>query len=289
MRRWSGLPLIVLAIGCLAPPTAPLGVMDRLRAVGGPVGPDVVVLDVAVVEQPPADPFIDQDLWSAADEQAIALDRKAALDDNGFRVAVVGGLIPGKLTALLATERSTPEEPHRITMRSGNTKHLTVGPTKPEATYSLRIDGETRPVKLTAAQFGFAVVPARTPDGRIRLTFTPQAAHGGRSFFVQPAEGDGWSIAGSRPVEKYTDLSFEITITPHEYVLIGSKYDCKDTFGHTFFIGPSGDRLVQRLLVIRGRPQGEPPVDFDWATGARPVSGTPLAYRAARTARGVRE
>jgi hypothetical protein len=263
--------------------------MDRLRAVGGPVGPDVVVLDVAVVEQPPADPFIDHDLWSAADEQAVALDRKAALDDNGVRVAVVGGLIPGKLTALLATERATPEEPHRITMRSGNTKHLSVGPTKPEVTYTLRGDGDARPVKLAAAQFGFAVVPTRTTDNRIRLTFTPQAAHGGRSFFVHPAEGDGWSIAGSRPVEKYTHLSFEITITPHEYVLIGTAYERTDTFGHAVFIGPTGDRLVQRMLVLRGRPQGEPPVDFDWATGARPVNGTPLAYRAARTARGSRE
>lgn len=289
MRRLCAAALIVLAAGCLTPPSAHLGMMDRLRAVGGPIGPDVLVLDVAVVEQSPADPFIDNDLWAAADEQAIALDRKAALDDNGFRVAVVGGLVPGKLTALLASERSTPEEPHRVTMRSGNTKHLNIGPPKLDVSYSMRGDGEPKAVKLTNAQFGFAIVPHRTPDGRIRLAITPQAAHGGRSYFVQPAEGDGWSIAGSRPVEKYANLAFEITLTPHEYVLIGSTYDRTNTLGHATFIGPSGDRLVQRLLVIRGRPQGEPPVDFDWATGARPVNGTPLAYRAARTARGMRE
>ena len=82
-------------------------------------------------------------------------------------------------------------------------------------------------------------------------------------------------------------MAFEVTISPQEYVLVGTRYDRPESFGHAAFTGPSGEKQVQRLLVIRGRPQGEPPVDFDWATGSRPSGTAPLAYQAARTARGT--
>ena len=64
------IPVLFLA-GCLTPQLASRSMMDRLRAVGGPQGPDVVVFDVAEIEQPPSDGYIDRDLWAALDETAI--------------------------------------------------------------------------------------------------------------------------------------------------------------------------------------------------------------------------
>lgn len=279
-------PVLFLA-GCLTPQLASRSMMDRLRAVGGPQGPDVVVFDVAEIEQPPSDGFIDRDLWAALDETAIGLDRKAALDDNGLRVGVVGGLPPGKLQALLHSDRSCPD-PRRVTMRSGNAKSLVVGSAQNEVNFDTKVGDATRSIALSAAQPGFLITPQRTPDGRVTLQFTPQIQHGGRTLFVQPAEGDGWALGGNRPAEKFGDLSFTVTLAPAEYVVVGTRYDRMRTIGHTTFVGTSGERPVQRLLVIRARPQGDTPI-ADWTVAAGPRSAAPLALQASRTTRGSRE
>lgn len=285
-RRNGGVVLIVFLAGCLTPPVATRGMMDRLRAAAGPEGPDVVMFDVAEIEQPPADAFIDRDLWSALDETVISLESKAGLEDNGLRVGVVGGLPPGKLQALLHSDRSCPQ-PRRVTMRSGNAKPIALGAPIAEAAFDVKRGGETRPVTLVNAQPGFAITPSRTPDGRVTLQFVPQIAHGGRSIFLQPAEGEGWVLGGNRPTEKYTDLAFSVTLVPSEYVIIGTRYDRARSLGHVTFVGTSGEKPVQRLLVIRARPLGDTPV-ADWTVAGR-RSSVPLALQATKTTRGSRE
>ena len=286
MRWRSPLLLLVLVAGCLTPDVATRGVMDRLRAVGGPVGPDVVILDVAEIEQPPDDAYIDRDLWTALDEQVVGLEHKAAMDDNGLRAGVAGGLPPGKLQALLITDRSCPS-PRRITTRAGTAKQLPLGPVRDETAFDVKINGESNAVKLTMAQFSLTVTPQRTSDGRVRLTLLPQAQHGGRTIRLQPLDGDGWLLAGAKASEKYTSLSFDVTLSPQDYLVIGTRYDHPNTLGHGMFVAMSGDKLVQRVLVIRARPQGEAPLpDWTIASGAKTL---PLAVQAVRTTRGKSE
>jgi hypothetical protein len=280
------IPFLALTfIGCLSPVGATRGMMERLRAVGGPVGPDVLVMEYAVIEQSPGDPYIDQDLWSSLDEQAVALDRKAALDDNGYRVGIVGGLLPGKLQALLFSDRSCPD-PHRVTTRSGNPKNISIGGAPVDCHFELKTDGESKPVNLQNAQCGLVLTPFRTPDGRIRIQLVPQAQHGQRGLTVQPAEGENWSLVGQRPTEKYTALSFEVSMSPQEYVVIGTRHDRENTIGGVTFLGKTNDKPVQRLLVIRARSQGDPAAP-EWNWMKDPSKSPPLAYQASRTARGT--
>jgi hypothetical protein len=286
--RWAvGLICAVFATGCLTPDAANRTMMDRLRAVGGPTGPDVVVFDVAEIELPPADKYIDDDLWAGLDENAIGLEHKAALDDNGLRVGVVGGLPPGKLQALLHSDRTCPN-PRRITMRAGNAKNLLLGSPHAETAYDVRIAGQTKSLTLHSAHAGFAVTPGRTTDGRVTLHFVPQVQHGGRSIFLQPAEGEGWALGGQKPTERYAELGFTVTLAPAEYVVIGTRYDRMRTLGHVTFVGTSQDRPVQRILVIRARPQGDSPTP-DWTVASGPRSGAPLALQAVKTTRGSRD
>src|SRR5436305_7184312 len=96
-RQWSlllGL-LAVPLLGCAADgPVRSTSWLERLRPFHGPVGPDVVQMDVALLERPVGDPALNQGLWALADEQVIALEQKGVLEDNGFRVAQVGGITP---------------------------------------------------------------------------------------------------------------------------------------------------------------------------------------------------
>src|SRR5258707_2734089 len=63
----------------------------------GPVGSDVVIMDVALLERPVGDSYINHDLWLLADEQQIPFERKASLEQNGFVVGVVAGITPSRL------------------------------------------------------------------------------------------------------------------------------------------------------------------------------------------------
>src|SRR5947209_2927371 len=119
MRALRRLRTVVLALlggvsGCLTagqPEHPPPPFADR--PFSGPTGGDVVQIDVAVLERPLGDRFLNRELWELADEQAITLEQKAVLDDNGFRVCQIGGLPPAGLQALLTSERSCPD-PRRV-------------------------------------------------------------------------------------------------------------------------------------------------------------------------------
>jgi hypothetical protein len=240
----------------------------------------VIVIDVATLEQPIGDSYLDSDLWSSVDEQPIALDRKAGLDDNGFRVGVIGGMPAPRLQELLTAERWC--QAHRITTRAGQSKSVPMGPAQGDVEFTVRIDGADKPQKFIESQFGFNLVPHRTGDGRVRLTVTPQVTHGGRSLWLQPAEGNNWSINGQRPVEQWPALSFDVTISPQEYFLVGTRYDRSGTLGHLTFVASQGVRPAQRLLVIRARPQSEA-AKHSWQYD----HAAPLAYQASRAARGT--
>ena len=92
-------------LGCL--PTRPAGEAEAVEALRPPAdgADDLVELDVVVLERPAGEHYINQELWALADEQANE-ERKALLEDNGFRVAQVGGNLPDGLLRLLEAGRS---------------------------------------------------------------------------------------------------------------------------------------------------------------------------------------
>ncbi len=83
----------------------------------------IVLLEVAILERPIGDPYINKELWQNTDEMIVDLDRKAAVEDNGFRVGQIVGMTPGKLQDLLKSKRYCGN-PWRRLLPSGNTASL---------------------------------------------------------------------------------------------------------------------------------------------------------------------
>ena len=66
---------LVIALGCTAGP--PIKSTSWLHPFAAPSGPDVIAMDVSVIERPLGDRYLNDELWSLADEQVIPLERKA--------------------------------------------------------------------------------------------------------------------------------------------------------------------------------------------------------------------
>jgi hypothetical protein len=246
--------LAVLVAGCQFPGTQQsTSWMDRFRPFQGSNQGDVVTLDIALVEQPLFDPYINTELWNLADEQGVPLERKALLADNGLRVGQIGGITPPELQALLESKRSD-RCPRRLQTRSGAAKELTLGPPAGTCRFSLHQDGheESSDLSLDHAEFSLMVTPTLAKEGQITLRFTPQVRHGDVQNRATPtADHTSLMWQAQRTLRTFSEVSWEVTVPSSEYVVIGARGDKPGTLGAACFIRRDEARPVQRLLVIR--------------------------------------
>jgi hypothetical protein len=224
----------------------------------GPSGPDVVQLEWALIERPVGDRYLNEGLWALANEQVVPLERKNVLEDNGLRIAQVGGLLPAEFQELLQSERTNPNA-RRRQVRAGQAAVLLIGPVRAECDCAPpSVVAGRRGVHLAAmfnAQMGIAVTPSLVSGNRVRLSLTPQVQQGEAKVAIKPAEdGSGWT-SGQQAAEKYSELSWDVTLAPDEYLLVGCRFVSQHTFGKECFVRIDEPRPVQRLLVIRAARQ----------------------------------
>jgi len=256
---------------------------DARAATGVPMPGQSIVLDVALIERPRGDPFLEQELWDLGNEQGVGLETKPVLEENGLRVGQVGGLLPARLQALLASPRTCPN-PRRLSAEPDQPAPVAVGPVRPRLAFQAHEGGASRAVALADAHCFFEVTPTPEGERRLRLRFTPRIRHG--KARVEPRvekDPDGslhWAAEAREPTEEFPRLSWELTVGPDEYVLVGARLDRPDTLGAAYFLG--GARPTQKLLVLRAAHVAG---GVDETLSQAPP---PLALQATWTARGSR-
>jgi hypothetical protein len=283
MRQWHGLLLGLLTgvlAGCTVPAPRPGPWQAGMPPLEAPRGADVVEMQVALLERRAGDAYLNDGLWALADESAVPLDRKAVLEDNGFRIGQVAGMPPPELQALLTSDHSCIN-PRQIRLHTGDAKELVLGPAQPSLRFRVEQDGRTDAVGVEQAQAMLVVVPEFTPDGRIRLRFTPKVQHGETVLAPCPAaDHSGITLQCQRPSNSYPALGWEVTLAPNEYVVIGGRTDRPGSMGCQAFLRNDETPAVQRVLVIRtGRTAPDGADDLaDGDDGAR--RPPPVAYHA---------
>lgn len=247
-----GLLIATMVVGCTSTPVVhSTAWLDRFRRGGTPTGPDVVQLDVAILERPVGDRTLNEKIWASADEQVVALERRAVLEDNGFRVGQVGGMAPPDLQNLLTSDKSCANA-RRLVVHAGEAKQLTLGAPAAHCHFRIQRDGDPQMVAFDQVQYTLEVLPTLTADGRTRLSFVPLVQHGDAAQTIRPAaDRSGLMLQSERPTERYPNLGWEVTVSPNEYVVIGGRYDQPEGLGHQCFIRPDEQAPVQRVLVIR--------------------------------------
>jgi hypothetical protein len=208
-------------------------------------------MDVALLECPVGDPIINHELWNSVDEQVVSLERKAVLEDNGFRIGQIGGITPARLQTLLTSEKSCVN-PRRLFLHADNPTSLVLGPRAAVCQFELQQRDQPAPVSLTEAECTLSVTPSLTKDGRMRLQFTPQIRYGDKRLTPQAApDGSGLMLAEGQPTKTYSTLAWELTLAPNQYLIVGARSDRQTTLGYRCFLRTDEPIPVQRLLVIR--------------------------------------
>jgi hypothetical protein len=226
------------------------------------MGSDVVQLDVALIDRPFGDSYINRDLWPLLDDQVTGLEKKAILDDNGFRVGQVVGPTPGEFLALL-TARKSNATPRQYCKRSGDSLAIELGPVIEMCRFQIEEHDQRTEKMLPRAQCKLIVVPTLASDSRVKLLFTPQINHGEIRMVPRPnADCSQWELKEVQPTELYHELSWEVTLAAGELVVIGATYDRPQSLGWQCFARRDETVPVQRLLVVRTRSLAQGPAEL---------------------------
>jgi hypothetical protein len=259
--------------------------LEALRPSHGPTGPDIVDIEVALIEGPVGDHYLNEELWTLADDQVVAVERKGLLEDNGFRVGQVGGIPPAGLQERLTSQRSCVDS-RRFRFHAGTPTAVSLGNAISRCHFQVRQSADAEAAAFEQADCTLLVVPSLTADGKTRLNFTPQIQSGKPEKFYGVAPGRaGWVVEEQRPTVRYAALGWEVTLDVNEYLIIGARFDRPETLGHTFFVRGDQPAPKQRLLVVRtsrvlaGVESAEDLKPQDQDAGESP----PLALRAAQT------
>lgn len=238
--------------GCMFWGTSPSVVTRERIATPPPVpDPNMVQVDIALLERPLEDPFLDRELWLSTDQHIVELERLALLEDNGIRVGQVVGMIPARLTSLLKSERSCID-PRRRTLASGQglTHHLT--PVQPRVAFTVTHRGERQEVSLDQAKFCLEVIPTLDNKGRTKVQFTPKVQHSSEAFPIKVApDYSGWVNEAGRPHRSFPQLGWHVSLGTGEILVIGTHLDKQGTLGYNAFVHAEEPNPMQRVLIVR--------------------------------------
>ena len=291
MRQEQALVLGLLTgllVGCANDrPASPTSWLDRWRPFRGSAAADVIEVRVALVERPPGDAFINQVLWTLADEQIVPLEQKLALEENGFRIGQLGGNTPAGLLTLLTSSRSNVN-PRGFFVHANQPIPVVLGPMMPLCSFQIPHERDWAEVSVEKAQCALSLVPSLTSDGRTRLQFTPQVHHGEKKLVPRAAEdGSGFVLQEEWPTDSYASLAWEVTLAANQCLVVGARSDRPETLGYRCFLRRDEATPVQRLLVIhscRLKPVSSFDVLAESRDGETASSRTPpLALQAAWT------
>jgi hypothetical protein len=260
-------PLVLvcaLVAGCLST-RSDVNVSNYEQGEGTPASGDAVGIDlyVAVAERPVGDRYLNRGLWEFADEQTPFehdLDRKSQIDQNGFRVGLLGGTPDGPFQNLLSG-RNCPD-PRCVRILAGNPTSIQVGGVWSSCSFQLVRKGREEPVELQQAECRLQVLPHLDGENKVRLEITPMVRHGDQQKMpraVQDPDGSRrWDVQVRRPEEVYGWMSWTLSLAPGDYAIIGGHMDRPESLGRRMFLFTQAEAPVQRVVVLRAMRSGGP-------------------------------
>lgn len=224
-----------------------------------PVPPEVIVLEVVLIERLHHDPLMGETLWDELDEIAsVDYETRKILKQNGLRVGRSGANPPKALQTLLggSPEIGTHDsEENRLSgqcvmVPSGGDSQVTVSEVRMLRNVLVVGEDEDETETLENARCVFRIRPHRLQDGWARVEFTPELHHG-EFTNRRTVTDEGWQWDTSQKIEKLYRQQFAVDLNVGEMVIITATDGPEFDLGENFFRGAGESKHLQRLLVVR--------------------------------------
>lgn len=247
--------LATAVAGCL-PFTGPRSAQQLVKnynpfGLATAVAKDKLVLRSLLLEQPTGDPYLTAGLWTST-LKPLPPETAALLAENGLRVGVFPSNPPAELLDRINTGKTV--RPSEATVGLGEAKVLPVNGPVPKAAFQTVADIGADPTKhdLANAQFAFHVTANTADNGKVKLTFEPRAQHGQRQGWLRPTlDGTGFAWLDGKEAERFPKLTFDVTLSPGEFLVVGPTERPADRIGGAWFVGGDADLSRMRVLVVR--------------------------------------
>jgi hypothetical protein len=216
------------------------------------ISPDHALIEIAILECPIRDEYINEQIWKRVDELIVAdSDRRGALNENGFRIGQLVGPMPSELQQKLL-DKQCCANPRAMIFPANQTLPIMLGSLLPQSAYDIVRQKLRTEISLDQVRYGLDVSAQFTTDGKTKLTFTPKVENGEAMLpFEAMPDQQRWEMRTGRACLRYPELSWEVTLGPNQYFIAGTRIERERTLGQASFIHIGGEASVQRLLVIR--------------------------------------
>ena len=212
---------------------------------------DRALLDVALVQAPLGDAFLDRRIWAGADQMICPADKRDLLEANGLRIGVLVGAPPAGLTNLLQTDRTCVERHGRFAP-SDVTINQPLLAAKETALCRIQHVGRIETASLDRPIFSLDFTPTRLGPSTIRLKIVPRIETGDkRTMYKAVPEESKWKLETKRADHSLIELGCEVDLLANQILIIGCRSEREETFGYGGFVRVDGPEPMQRLLVVR--------------------------------------
>ncbi|MDR3623375.1 MAG: hypothetical protein P4L85_28845 [Paludisphaera borealis] len=236
----------------------PEGLFGRIGNKGGEViEAKRCVLRVVILNRPFRDPVINEVVWKAADEQAIAPEERLALQANGLRIGRITGDLPSELEAVIHAPPPNKVDPAIFQIDEEQPANIIVCDTVDQVSLLLNRDHHAFGKDYKTASGYFRVTPRHHESNSVAMRITPEIHHGPIQQTFQPLQATPYSpqdfkIANGQQEETLRDLAANLVLEAGQVAVLGCIPEQERSLGSFLFTlsDPHNDERRQRLVLV---------------------------------------
>lgn len=225
-----------------------------------------IILEMTTVMVPEEDQMGASSFWAEVDEQVIPVERRRRLAAAGIRCGIVGNQLPGALAELLVPdsqaqvvdEQGQPLDvagprQRRLQCRQGQRQRILLSEAKPEMSVLWRDGSRVLGATFADAQPFFVLRAFPQQNGQAQIELTPEIHHGSPKNRWVGRDGM-FLLETGKEQRVFDDLMIETTLSPGEFLLIGSTEEYQG-LGGCIFHGDGHDAKRNVILLRLAQTQ----------------------------------